>query len=266
MSVIEAIILGIIQGLTEFLPVSSSGHLTIAEFIMGGDNLPEENKLYMVFLHGATALSTIVIYRKDIVSLFKGLFKFAWNDETKFISFIALSMIPAAIAGLFFEDQIDYFFEGELTLVGLMLIITSLLLVLADRAKKTHKKVTGFEAIIIGVAQAVAIAPGISRSGATISTSVLLGIDRDKAARFSFLMVIPLILGKMLLDLKDIFSGEMQVPETSATPLIIGFIAAFVVGLFACRWMIALVKRAKLTYFAIYCFVVGVGALIYTMV
>lgn len=261
MGIFEAIILGIVQGLTEFLPVSSSGHFILAEALMDGDALPAENKLFLVFLHGATALSTIVIFRKDIAGIFKGLFKFKWNDETKFSLFIVLSMLPAAIVGIFFEEQIDGIFETNLTLVGLMLILTSLLLVLADRAKKTHKKVSGFEAVVIGIAQAIAIAPGISRSGATISTSVLLGIDRDKAARFSFLMVVPLILGKMLIDLKDIFSGDIEVPETSQVSLIAGFIAAFVVGLFACKWMIALVKRAKLTYFAIYCFVVGLIAL-----
>lgn len=261
MGILEAIALGIIQGLTEFLPVSSSGHFILAKALMGGDALPEENKLFLVFLHGATALSTVVIFRKDIGKIFKGLFEFKWNDETKFASFIVLSMIPAAIVGIFFEDKIDELFTTNLTLVGLMLIITSLLLVLADRAKKTHKKVSGFEAIVIGIAQAIAIAPGISRSGATISTSVLLGIDRDKAARFSFLMVVPLILGKMLIDLKDIFNKEIEVPETSEVSLIAGFIAAFVVGLFACKWMIALVKRAKLTSFAIYCFIVGVIAL-----
>lgn len=261
MGILEAIILGIVQGLTEFLPVSSSGHFILAEALMDGELNPEDNKLFLVFLHGATALSTIVIFRKDIAGIFKGLMEFKWNDETKFALFIVLSMIPAAIVGLFFEDQIDGIFETNLTLVGLMLIVTSLLLVLADRAKKTHKKVSGFEAIVIGVAQAIAIAPGVSRSGATISTSVLLGIDRDKAARFSFLMVVPLILGKMLIDLKDIFSGDIVVAETSQVSLIAGFIAAFVVGLFACKWMIALVKRAKLTYFAIYCFIAGLIAL-----
>ncbi len=266
MSILEAIVLGIVQGLTEFLPVSSSGHLEIVKRLFGGDNIPEEGVLFTVILHGATALSTIVIYRKDIISLFKGLFQFRWNDETKFISFIALSMIPAGFVGLMFEAEITDLFDQNLALVGAMLIITSLLLLLADRAKKTHKKVSGFEAVVIGVSQAIAILPGISRSGATISTSVLLGIDRDKAARFSFLMVIPLILGKMLLDVKDIASGEVVLQETSMLPLVLGFAAAFVVGLFACRWMIALVKKAKLTYFAIYCFIVGTIASIYTVI
>lgn len=266
MGIIEAIVLGIVQGLTEFLPVSSSGHLEIVKALFGNNNVPEEGILITVVLHAATALSTIVIYRKDIVALLTGLLKFKWNDETKFVSFIVVSMIPAAFVGLFFEAEIEELFLGNLLLVGGMLIITSLLLLLADRAKKTHKSVSGFEAIVIGVAQAIAILPGISRSGATISTSVMLGIDRDKSARFSFLMVIPVILGKMLLDVKDIASGEVELPDTSMTALILGFIAAFVVGLFACKWMIALVKKAKLTYFAIYCFIVGIIASVYTII
>lgn len=259
MSLIEAIILGIVQGLTEFLPVSSSGHLEIVKRLFGGNTVPEESMFMTVVLHAATALATVVIYRKDIVNIFKGIFKFQWNDETKFATFIVISMIPAAIVGILLEDEIEDLFKGELTLVGAMLIVTSLLLVLADRAKKTHKKVNAFEAAVIGISQAIAILPGISRSGATISTSVLLGIDRDKAARFSFLMVIPLILGKMILDLKDIFSGEVATqPET--LPLLAGFAAAFIVGLFACKLMIRLVKKAKLTSFAIYCFIVGLIA------
>ncbi|GGH77729.1 undecaprenyl-diphosphatase UppP [Phaeocystidibacter marisrubri] len=259
MNLIEAIVLGIVQGLTEFLPVSSSGHLEIVKVLFNGKTVPEESMFMTVVLHAATALATVVIYRKDIVDIFKGLLKFKWNDETKFASFIVISMIPAALVGILLEDQIESLFSKQLTLVGAMLIVTSLLLVLADRAKKTHKKVSAFEAAVIGVSQAIAILPGISRSGATISTSVLLGIDRDKAARFSFLMVIPLILGKMILDLKDIFSGEVATQPQTA-PLLAGFIAAFVVGLFACRLMIRLVKKAKLTSFAIYCFIVGLIA------
>lgn len=261
----EALVLGLIQGLTEFLPVSSSGHLEIAKILFGDNSLPEESLMFTVVVHAATALATIVIYRRDIAHIFKGLFQFRWNEETKFASFIVLSMIPAGFVGLFFEDQIESLFNKNLLLVGGMLIITSLLLILADRAKKTHKKVSSLEAIIIGIAQAIAILPGISRSGATISTSVMLGIDRDRAARFSFLMVIPLILGKMLLDLKDIYSGEVVVDSGSTLPLVIGFAAAFVVGLFACKWMIALVKKAKLAWFAYYCFIVGALATIYTV-
>lgn len=260
MSLFESIILGIIQGLTEFLPVSSSGHLEIAKVILGDNSVPEESMFFTVLVHAATALATIVIYRKDIAQIFKGLFEFKWNDETKFASFIVISMIPAAIVGVGFEDQIESLFAGNMILVGAMLVITSLLLVLADRAKKTHKSVSAFEAGVIGVSQAIAILPGISRSGATISTSVLLGIDRDKAARFSFLMVIPLILGKMILDLKDIYSGQAT-EEFNTLPMLAGFVSAFVVGLFACRWMIKLVKKAKLTNFAIYCFIVGLIAI-----
>lgn len=266
MSLFESLILGIVQGLTEFLPVSSSGHLELVKALFNEDTVPEESLLFTVVVHAATALATVVVYRKDIAAILKGIAKFQWNDETKFAGFIVLSMIPAGFVGLYFEDQIESLFNQNLLLVGVMLIITSLLLVLADRAKKTHKKVNGFEALIIGVSQAIAILPGISRSGATISTSVLLGIDRDKAARFSFLMVIPLILGKMLLDLKDIYSGQMSDADIQTGPLMIGFIGAFVVGLFACRWMIALVKKARLTYFAVYCFAVGLIASIYTVI
>ena len=199
----EAIILGIIQGLTEFLPVSSSGHLELAKVILGDESLPEESMLMTVVLHAATALSTIVVFRKDILDLLKGLFQFKNNDEFKFSLNIVLSMIPAAVIGVLFDDVIEAFFGGKVLLVGTMLLLTAVLLILADKAKNTGKKVGIKEAIIIGVSQAIAIMPGISRSGATISTSVLLGVDREKAARFSFLMVVPLIFGKIAKDILD---------------------------------------------------------------
>jgi undecaprenyl-diphosphatase len=262
MTVIDAIILGIIQGLTEFLPVSSSGHLEIFKVVLGEDSLPQESMLMTVVLHAATALSTIVIFRKDIFDIFKGLFKFKNNDEFIFSVKIVISMIPAAFVGVFFNDQIEYLFSGNLILVGGMLLITGLLLILADRAKFTGKEVSYKSALIIGISQAIAILPGISRSGATISTSVLLGIDREKSARFSFLMVVPLILGKMA---KDIMSGEINVNSDSFLPMSAGFLASFFVGLVACTWMISLVKKSKLSYFAIYCFVVGIIALIYSI-
>ena len=254
MSIIEAIILGIIQGLTEFLPVSSSGHLELAKFIMGDDSVPKESMLMTVVLHFATALSTVVIFRKDILEIIKGLFQFKWNDEFKFSLKIVLSMIPAAIVGIVFNDQIEAFFSGNILLVGCMLILTAFLLLFADRAKNTNQSVGFGHSIIIGISQAIAILPGISRSGATISTSVLLGIDREKAARFSFLMVVPLIFGKMA---KDVMSDEFAASSVSSVALIIGFIFAFLAGL--------VVKKAKLTYFAIYCSVIGVAAIIYSL-
>lgn len=261
MSWIEALILGIIQGLTEFLPVSSSGHLELAKFILGDTSLPEESLLMTVVLHAATAFSTIVVFRKDLIEIFGGLFQFKWNEQTIFSLKIIVSMIPAAFVGVFFNNAIESLFGGRLLLVGSMLIVTAILLLLADRARTTDKGVGYWDAIIIGISQAIAIMPGISRSGATISTSVLLGIDRSKAARFSFLMVVPLILGAMA---KDIMSGEINYESTQMFPLIIGFIAAFITGILACTWMIALVKRAKLSWFAIYCFIVGMIAIVYT--
>jgi len=258
MDIIDSIILGIVQGLTEFLPVSSSGHLEIGKAILGDNSVPEESLLFTVVLHFATALSTIVIFRKDILDLIKGALKFKWNDDLQFISKIALSMIPAVLVGLFFEKQLEALFGGNILLVGCMLIITAILLYLADKAKDTDKKVSFKNAFIIGISQAIAMLPGISRSGATISTSVLLGNDKTKAARFSFLMVVPLIFGKIA---KDIFSGDLTYNSGNFTSLSIGFVAAFVAGLFACTWMIALVKKSKLTYFAIYCVIVGLIAI-----
>ncbi len=258
MSSIEAAVLGIIQGLTEFLPVSSSGHLEIGKAIFGDSSLPQESLTFTVILHFATALSTLVIFRKEVIAIFKGLFQFRWNDEFIFSLKIVLSMIPAALVGLFLEEQLEAFFGGQILVVGFMLLITALLLLLADKAKNTSKNVSYKNAIVIGVSQAIAMLPGISRSGATISTSVLLGIDRTQAARFSFLMVVPLIFGKVG---KDLLSGEMASGTSEFLPLAIGFLAAFLSGLLACQWMIALVKKSKLTYFSIYCAVVGTIAI-----
>ncbi len=259
----EALILGIIQGLTEFLPISSSGHLEIGKYLLGGSEIPEESLLFTILVHGATALSTIVVFRKDIAEIFRGLLKFNNNEEFQFSLKIILSMIPAVFVGLVFEDFIENLFSGNILLVGAMLILTGLLLFLADKAKNTEKPVSYMSAIIIGIAQAIAILPGISRSGATISTSVLLGIDRSKAARFSFLMVVPLILGKIS---KDVLDGTLMAQQDSFLVLGIAFIAAFIAGIFACTWMIALVKRSKLKYFAYYCFLVGTICLIFQLI
>lgn len=262
MDLIEAIVLGIIQGLTEFLPVSSSGHLELAKAVLGDTSVPEESLAFTVVLHFATALSTLVIFRKEVIEIFKGLFQFKWNEETQFSAKIIVSMIPTAFVGLYFEDELASLFGGQVLLVGFMLFITALLLLLADKAKDTTKNVSFLNAIIIGVSQAIAILPGISRSGATISTSVLLGIDRTKAAKFSFLMVVPLIVGKVI---KDISGGGISFQSSETFPLIVGFFAAFFSGLLACKWMIALVKRSKLTYFAIYCAIIGFVAIIYSL-
>lgn len=262
MEILDAIILGIIQGLTEFLPVSSSGHLELGKAILGDNSVPKESLLFTVVLHFATALSTIVIFRKDILQIIKGILKFEWNEDLQFISKIALSMLPAVIVGVFFEKELEQLFNGNILLVGCMLIVTAILLFLADKAKDTQKKVSFSNAFVIGISQAIAMLPGISRSGATISTSVLLGNDKTKAARFSFLMVVPLIFGKIA---KDVFGGELTYDSSNFTALGVGFIAAFVAGLFACTWMIALVKKSKLSYFAIYCVVVGIIAIIWSL-
>ena len=262
MDILEAIILGIIQGLTEFLPVSSSGHLELAKAILGDTSVPEESLTFTVVLHFATALSTLVIFRKEIVEIFKGLFQFQWNDEFKFSLKIIISMFPAVIVGLLFEEELESFFGGKILLVGCMLLLTALLLLLADKAKNTKKEVSFSNAVLIGISQAIAMLPGISRSGATISTSVLLGVDRTRAAKFSFLMVVPLIFGKIG---KDLLSGDLNFQSSEMMPISIGFIAAFVSGLLACQWMISLVKKSKLSYFSIYCAIVGSIAIGYAL-
>ncbi len=258
--IIEAIVLGIIQGLTEFLPVSSSGHLELAKFFLNDDSVADQSMLMTVMLHGATALSTIIVFRKEVMEILKGLFQFKWNEQTIFSLKIVISMIPAAIIGVLFDEQMELLFDKQILLVGIMLIITGLLLFLADRAKNTNKSVSYSNALVIGIAQAIAILPGISRSGATISTSVLLGIDRERAAKFSFLMVVPLIFGKIA---KDLLSGEVVFSSEILLPLSIGFIAAFATGLLACTWMIKLVKSSKLSYFAYYCFIVAIIAILF---
>ncbi|MGK0296060.1 MAG: undecaprenyl-diphosphatase, partial [Ulvibacter sp.] len=243
---------------TEFLPVSSSGHLELGKAILGDTSVPEEGLLFTVVLHFATALSTLVIFRKDVWEIINGLLKFKWNEETQFITKIVVSMLPAVVIGLLFEEQLESFFGGNIAFVGAMLVVTAILLWLADRSKYTGKPVTYKSAFIIGISQAIAMLPGISRSGATISTSVLLGNDKSKAARFSFLMVVPLIFGKIG---KDIVSGDLAAESVNFTTLGLGFISAFICGLIACTWMISLVRKSKLSYFAIYCLVVGIVAI-----
>lgn len=262
MDIINAIILGIIQGLTEFLPVSSSGHLEIAKSIMGGDKLASESMLMTVVLHAATAFSTIIVFRKDIIKIFQGLLEFENNNSFKFSLKIVISMIPAVLIGLLFNDHLTKLFEGSLILVGFCLIITGILLLLTDYKHDLPKPLTLKNALFIGLSQAFAILPGISRSGATISFSVLLGINKETAAKFSFLMVVPLILGKMG---QDLLSGNITNNEENYCSLIIGFLAAFITGILACKWMIKLVKNSKLKYFSYYCFLIGVISIILSL-
>jgi undecaprenyl-diphosphatase len=262
--IIKAIIVGIVQGLTEFLPVSSSGHIVIAQEILGLHYEEDQNLLFAIILHFATALSTIVVFRKDILDIIKGLLQFKWNDEFKFAVKIVLSMIPAVIVGLFLKDTLEELFSN-LRLVGFMLLVTATLLYIADKAKNTGKDISYKDAGIIGLAQAVAaLLPGISRSGSTISTSIILGDDKAKAARFSFLMVLPLIIGAAAKEYLDATKTGASDVTFDVLPLLFGFLAAFISGLFACKWMIEFVKKAKLKYFSIYCCIVGVFVILYT--
>jgi undecaprenyl-diphosphatase len=254
LSFFEAIILGIIQGLTEFLPVSSSGHLELGKALLGDTSIPQESMMFTVVVHLATALATLLVYRKEVRRIVAGLFKFNNNEEFQFSLKIVISMIPAAAIGVLFADEMERLFDRQILLVGMMLWVTGLLLIVADNAKNTERDVSFKHSVIIGLAQAIAILPGISRSGATISTSVLLGVDRSKAASFSFLMVVPLILGKITKDLMD---GAVIVSDDQVGVLTAGFLAAFITGLFACQWMIKLVRNAQLRYFSYYCFIVG---------
>lgn len=258
--IINSIILGIIQGLTEFLPVSSSGHLEIAKFILGDKTMGEESLLMTVILHLGTALATIIVFRKTIVEILSKLFDKTYNESHQFTLKIIISIVPAALVGLFFEDLIDSFFGGKLLLVCCMLLVTAGLLFLASKAKSTDKDLSYQDALIIGVSQAIAILPGISRSGATISTAALLGIDKGKAAEFSFLMVVPLILGKVA---KDLLDGEVGSSVYSLSELFFGFTAALLTGIFACTWMIKIVKSSKLIYFTVYCLFVGIFGIVY---
>ena len=257
MNWIEAIILGIVQGLTEFLPVSSSGHLEIGKVLLGVN--AEKSLIFTVVVHGATVLSTIVVFQKDLLVLLKGLFTFTWNDETKYIAKIAISMIPVLILGFTFAEEIEMMFTGNMLLVGSMLIVTALLLTFSNYAKQREKEISFGDSFIIGIAQAFAVIPGISRSGSTISTGLLLKNKKDGIAKFSFLMVLVPIIGANLKDLMDgKLSGESSV---SVAALAVGFLAAFISGLLACKWMIGIVNKGKLIYFAIYCFIVGTIAI-----
>jgi len=257
MNEFQALLLGILQGLTEFLPVSSSGHLEIGSTLLGVKTT--NNLLFAVVVHVATVLSTIVVFRKDILALLKDLLKFQWNESTIYVSKLVFSSLSVLVLGLFFKEEIENLFTGNLVMVGSMLLITALLLGLTHFVKKSDGKITFLKALVIGFAQAMAVVPGISRSGATIATGILLQTKKNEIARFSFLMVLIPILGAAFLD---ITSGEIS-SNTSIglLPLLIGFTAAFISGLLACSWMIKIVKRGNLIYFAIYCLVIGLIAI-----
>ena len=264
MSWLEAFILGMIQGLTEYLPVSSSGHLAIGSALFGIQG--DDNLTFSIVVHVATVLSTLVILWKEVDWIFRGLFKFQMNDETKYVINILISMIPIGIVGLFFKDKVEEVFGSGLFIVGLMLLITAALLAFSYYAKpRTKEHISMKDAFIIGLAQACAVLPGLSRSGSTIATGLLLGDKKEKLAQFSFLMVIPPILGEALLDVMKMMKGENVTGSMEALPLIVGFVAAFVAGCAACKWMINIVKRGKLIYFGIYCAIVGVLTIIFSL-
>ena len=252
----EALILGLVQGLTEYLPVSSSGHLTIGSALFGIEG--EENLAFTVAVHVATVCSTLVILWKEIDWILKGLFKFEMNPETKYALNILVSMIPIGIVGVFFKDHVEAIFGSGLLVVGCMLLVTAALLSFSYYAKPRIKEnISMRDAFIIGLAQACAVLPGLSRSGSTIATGLLLGNKKENLAQFSFLMVIPPILGEALLDIMKGLSGEEVMGDISTLSLFVGFLAAFVSGCIACKWMINIVKKGKLIYFAIYCAIVG---------
>lgn len=257
MNWIESIILGILQGLSEFLPVSSSGHLEIGKVLLGVDT--EESLMFTVVVHGATVLSTIFIFWKEIVQIFKGLFEFKWNFETQYALKIVVSMVPVLVVGLFFKEQVESLFTGDLMLVGVMLWVTAMLLGFTFYAKSGKREVSFLDALIMGVAQSIAVIPGISRSGSTIATGLLLGNKRPEVSKFSFLMVLAPIIGANILSLKDAdFSSSESV---GVGILAAGFIAAFVTGLLACKLMIKIVNKGKLIWFAVYCAIVGTIAI-----
>ena len=261
---IQALILGVIQGLTEYLPVSSSGHLTIASTFFGING--EESLMFTVAVHVATVLSTLVMLWKEVDWILKGLFKFEMNDETKYAFNILVSMIPVGIVGLFFKDKVEEAFGSGLLIVGVMLMVTAVLLIFSYYARPRQKeRLSLWDAFVIGVAQACAVLPGLSRSGSTIATGLMLGNKKEMLAQFSFLMVIPPILGEALLDVLKAMKGEAVMGGIETFPLCVGFLAAFLSGCFACKLMINVVKKGKLVYFGVYCAIVGLAVVIYQL-
>ena len=263
----EALILGIVQGLTEFLPVSSSGHLEIGQALLG--TAGEENLLFAIVVHTATVCSTLVILWREVAQLFKGSFTtLQWNEDKNYVAKILVSMIPVFVVGMFFKDEVESLFGNGLILVGICLIITAFLLWLSEfltkRMNRQGHEVTYRDAAIIGCAQALAVLPGLSRSGTTIATGLLCGVKKEEVAKFSFLMVLIPMLGEAFLDLLKLVSGEISV-TIGVLPLVVGFVAAFMTGCMACRFMIDIVRRQKLTWFAIYCLCIGAFAIIYEL-
>lgn len=258
---LQALILGLIQGLTEYLPVSSSGHLAIGSYLFGING--EDNLAFTIVVHVATVLSTFVILWNEIDWIFRGLFKFKMNDETKYFLNIVVSMIPIGIVGVFFKDTVEEIFGSGLLIVGCMLLLTALLLTFSYFAKpRVKENISWKDALIIGLAQACAVMPGLSRSGSTIATGLMLGNKKEKMAQFSFLMVIPPILGEALLDVIKMAKGHNPFGDVSTIALVVGFVAAFVSGCMACKWMINIVKKGKLIYFGIYCAIAGAVTII----
>ena len=263
MEIIKSFILGIVQGLTEFLPVSSSGHIEIFKEILNFSFDSNNGLFFTLILHLATAMSTIIYFRDDVKKILSSLLKFKKDENFNFSLMIIISMIPAGLVGFFYEDKINQLFNGNLILVGSMLIVTSFLLFISDKMNDLNKKISTKNAIIIGIAQAFAILPGISRSGSTIATSLFLGVNRDLAAKFSFLMVIPIIVGS---SMKMIIYDNLIFEETILINYIVGFMSALISGYYACKWMIFLVKKSKLIYFSIYCLLVGIISISYSLI
>lgn len=264
---LQALVLGIVQGLTEYLPVSSSGHLSIGQALLGVSS--EHNLTFDVAVHVATVLSTLVILWKEVVWIFSGLFRSPYTDEQRYAVNILVSMIPVGIVGVFLKDYVEQVFGSGLLIVGCMLLLTAALLAFSYFARPRQKeRISVADAFIIGLAQAAAVMPGLSRSGSTIATGLLLGNKKETLAQFSFLMVIPPILGEALLDVMKAVKGgaEAAVGDISLAALAVGFLAAFVSGCFACKWMIDIVKRGKLIYFAVYCAIVGLATVIFSFI
>jgi undecaprenyl-diphosphatase len=261
MNWIEALILGLVQGLTEFLPVSSSGHLEIGKVLLNVE--VKENLTFTVLVHFATVLSTITVFYRDIGNLTRGLLAFRWNEETRYIAKILVSMIPVLFIGLFFRDEVESLFSGDLLLVGGALLVTSMLLISTQLVKSGQKSIPFLDALVMGIAQAAAVVPGISRSGATISAGLLLRNGRSDVARFSFLMVLLPIIGAALMDIVSISSGS-EANAIAVSSLVIGFLAAYISGYLACSWMIRIVKRGNLYWFAIYCAIVGLLSIVFS--
>lgn len=260
--ILRALVLGVVQGLTEFLPVSSSGHLEIMNELMGSGSSIDSDLTMVILVHLGTAFSIVYVFWKDIFEILRSLFTFQNNESTQLAFKLLVSMIPAMFIGLLFDKQLEALFSGAILWVGLFLIFTAMVLYFTptQRVVKQGQSVSYKNAILIGISQAIAVLPGVSRSGMTIASALTLGVDKEKAARFSFLMVLPVIFGKVLLD---VVSGDMQLDASNRLPILVALISSFLVGVVACKWMISLVKNSKLQYFAYYCALVGLLTILY---